>query len=549
MIINKKNFNNKISKQLLFVTCYFLICIGNANAEIRVGNYSRSYANDYNQVAAVKQESEVSTTLANLPVRVANKTLADKIARGDTTAGVSVSNLESCANIYPSSGSFAWDTPTAGLKAGSSSTCIAVVEMRVVKGSDDIVVARANIAAGDSIECNISKFPQSSYTSDAGSVVFPADREPTVDDVVKAMNNEQKKNAALKIAAGALVGGLAGNAVGKNEVGQTGILGGGKDKMQGTAIGALSGAALMAGNSYSGKVGGDVILSAGVNAAAGGVIGNMVANGDSVLRIEDCTYPDGKTKSKCLWGVIEEADSKKTVPDAYFNITNKKDFIVKENGKYTKATRLINVRFDGADNKDKYLEDAISEPNFFTRKEVKKFSYDEKNNSVSESDSGDWVQIKSAAYPGKATPAMIDINGTDLKDKVFGLKMKDWYKARSNIKIDNLLGRNANGESYDLGDAKQAFTIDSFYPLTVDADDGALIDVNNKARMKGTLVGAGAGASLGAFTAYQGAQDEIDARWISAVQEYKDSLQKVYCATGTRFLSQYNDLTVIPNMQ
>jgi hypothetical protein len=62
------------------------------------------------------------------------------------------------------------------------------------------------------------------------------------------------------------------------------------------------------------------------------------------------------------------------------------------------------------------------------------------------------------------------------------------------------------------------------------------------------MIGAGTGAGLGAFTAYQGAQDEIDLRWVSAVQEYKDSLQKFYCATGTRYLSQYNDVVVIPNM-
>ncbi|MBQ7128059.1 MAG: hypothetical protein IJO18_03680 [Alphaproteobacteria bacterium] len=79
-----------------------------------------------------------------------------------------------------------------------------------------------------------------------------------------------------------------------------------------------------------------------------------------------------------------------------------------------------------------------------------------------------------------------------------------------------------------------------------DAEDGALIDLGNKARLKGTLIGAGAGGALGAFTAYQGAQDEIQQRWVSAVREYKDSLQKIYCATGTRFLTHYNDTVIIP---
>ena len=79
-----------------------------------------------------------------------------------------------------------------------------------------------------------------------------------------------------------------------------------------------------------------------------------------------------------------------------------------------------------------------------------------------------------------------------------------------------------------------------------DADDGGVVDLSNKARMKGTLTGAGLGAGMGAFSGYQGAQDDIQQRWLSAVREYKDSLQKIYCATGTHFLAQYNDMAMIP---
>ena len=82
----------------------------------------------------------------------------------------------------------------------------------------------------------------------------------------------------------------------------------------------------------------------------------------------------------------------------------------------------------------------------------------------------------------------------------------------------------------------------------VDATDGGIIDLGNKARLKSTLVGAGAGGALGAFSGYQGAQDDIEKRWVAAVREYKDSLQKVYCVTGSRFLGYYNDQVVIPVM-
>ena len=92
-------------------------------------------------------------------------------------------------------------------------------------------------------------------------------------------------------------------------------------------------------------------------------------------------------------------------------------------------------------------------------------------------------------------------------------------------------------------------TIDDFTPLYQDASEGGLIDINNKARMKSTVIGAGAGAGIGAFTAYQGATDEINGRWSSAVQEYKDSLQKIYCTTGKRWLSSYNDIAIIPSVE
>ena len=84
--------------------------------------------------------------------------------------------------------------------------------------------------------------------------------------------------------------------------------------------------------------------------------------------------------------------------------------------------------------------------------------------------------------------------------------------------------------------------------MIVDAEDGSLIDFGNKARLKTTLISAGVGGALGGLSGYQGAQLDIQNRWVAAVREYEDSLTKVYCATGTRYLSEYNDTVVIPNM-
>ena len=95
----------------------------------------------------------------------------------------------------------------------------------------------------------------------------------------------------------------------------------------------------------------------------------------------------------------------------------------------------------------------------------------------------------------------------------------------------------------------QENALNNFYPMMLDATDGGIIDLGNKARLKSTLTGAGVGGALGAFSAYQGAQSDIENRWVTAVREYKDSLGKFYCVTGNRYLGQYNDEVVIPNMQ
>ena len=123
-------------------------------------------------------------------------------------------------------------------------------------------------------------------------------------------------------------------------------------------------------------------------------------------------------------------------------------------------------------------------------------------------------------------------------------KVKTLYAA------NEIVGRAGNGNAIALSvgaDKTAEQLMAAFKPIYRDASDGGIIDMSNKARLNGTLTGAGIGGGVGAFTAYQGAQNEIDERWVSAVREYKDSLQKFYCGTGTRFLSFYNDMTVIPN--
>lgn len=529
----------------------YALCSVPAFAGIRVGNASRSYASGYAQVnaqnAAAVQNDVTATDGAvgtvELPIRVANANLANQIMRGDTTARATMDDLNSCANVYPN-GEFAWDTPTAGRGAGGANACVAVVELRGYQmgvGGTDAVLARANVATGDTVKCNISDFPEISYTADAGQVTFPADNAPTKDDVINVMNQEQKQNAGLKIAAGLVVGGLGGNIAGKNELGHDGVFGGGKDKITSTVVGSLAGGALMAGNAFGGKVAGDMILSTGVNAAAGVVVGNMAASGDSVLRVEDCKVGDSQTT--CLWGMVVTGAELAGDKHAFFNISDGASTVVCDaNNKNCRATELMNIVLTAYTDKD--LESASTDDFARVQSELAYQFYLENGEikSGQHGDGGVYTPIKSASTMDKQVPALIPY----FQDKAFGMRKKDWVDWKSKHSNVDIYGRTSTGNASDkIGNVSLA----SFYPVYRTAADGNIIDLGNKARLKGTLIGAGTGGALGAFSAYQGAQSDIENRWASAVTEYKDSLQKFYCATGTRFLGFYNEEIPIPERQ
>ena len=530
----------------------YALCSVPAFAGIRVGNASRSYASGYAQVnaqnaAAVQNDvtaTDGATSTVELPIRVANANLANQIMRGDTTARATMDDLNSCANVYPN-GEFAWDTPTAGRGAGGASACVAVVELRGYQmgvGGADAVLARANVAAGDTVKCNISDFPEISYTADAGQVTFPADNAPTKDDVINVMNQEQKQNAGLKIAAGLVVGGLGGNIAGKNELGHDGVFGGGKDKITSTVVGSLAGGALMAGNAFGGKVAGDMILSTGVNAAAGGVVGNMAASNDAVLRVEDCKVGDSQTT--CLWGMVVTGAELSGDKHAFFNISDGASAVVCDaNNKNCRATELINIVLTAYTDKD--LETASADNFERVLQSNQTYQFYLENGEIKPGQHGDggiYTPIKSARTMDKQVPALIPF----FQDKAFGMRKKDWADWKSKHSNADIYGRTSTGNASDkIADA----SLMSFYPVYRTAADGNIIDLGNKARLKGTLIGAGTGGALGAFSAYQGAQSDIENRWASAVTEYKDSLQKFYCATGTRFLGFYNEEIPIPERQ
>lgn len=539
---------NKILHISLFVGLVGVLAGGGADGAVRIGNNTKNDV--YRQMVAANAvaANAVTTSAATvaepeLPVRVVNEDLAKQIKSGNTN--ISAGHLESCAKIYPN-GDFAWDKPTAGLGAGGAATCVAVVELRGYQmgpGGSDVVLARANVASGSNVKCNISDFPESSYTMDAQKVLFPADDAPTVEDVKKVMNQEQKQNAGLKIAAATLVGAIGGNIAGKNDVGKDGLVGTDKGKIQGTVIGALSGAAIGAGGTYAGYEAGNMILSTGINAAAGGIVGNIMASGDAVLRIEDCKDPNGQT-GKCLWGYIIKGDGIKSGEKVYYNVSEGMAVSCKDGTCTPDNFAAMKIRFNNEEREINSLKDTewreLGNGSGATIYHLE--TYANGKSEMKENLGGPiYVAVISAKHATNRQPALV----WGAQDKFFGMKRSDWYNWKASHQDNKIYARNSRGDAE--GEPLTDVTMNDFEPMYVDSSDGGIIDLDNKARLKGTMVGAGVGGAAGAFAAYQGAQSDIDERWVSAVREYKDSLQKFYCATGSRFLSYYNDAVIIPN--
>lgn len=520
-------------------------------AALRVSNNARQY-NAKNNMYADSYNAPVN--------QVANpyeQPVYDNVPTYNDDISV-YTDLDACSMIYPT-GKFAMDRPNAGMSVAGPQQCVAVVELRgyqMGENGSDLVLARANVAAGDGIKCNIDSFPEYSFTAAVANFVFPADSEPTIEDVTKVMDQEQKQKAGLKIAAGALIGGIGGNMAGKNDVGNSSLMGTDKGKIKGTALGALSGAALMAGSTYTGYETGNIILSAGVNMAAGGIIGNMAASGDSVMRIENCNLPN-RAKAKCLWGAYIETQHMESDKNYYYDITNNRGLACGTDKCDTvQLTQVVLTKLkDYADIRIKNRPTTLTVSDMET-KEIENFAANADKYCLdaggkivdsSQCDSGApiYYKVDSAAIPtGSAQAVMIDVTPY-VSQKPFGWKKSDWTELRGKLGNATIYLRTNNGDDANPTDYK----LDFFNPIYQDASDGGIVDLGNKARLKSTLIGAGAGGALGAFAASQGAQDEINNRWVAAVREYKDSLQKVYCATGTRFLSYYNDMLVIPKPQ
>lgn len=598
---------NKICKISLFSAV--LACLVGQDTFARV-NVKKAgagnYASAYNQVNAIKQQAAymeeqqyLATTASatdTLPVAVDDPELARSIMNNTSTM-VSAVDLDNCSMIYPN-GVFKWGVPESGIRKTPAQQCIAVVELRDANSNN--VLATTTLAAGDSLKCNIDSFPEAGWQNALGQVELPADEAPTLEDAEAALNQEQKQNAGIKIAAAALVGGLAGNFLGPKEAGNNKMLGTGKGQLTGTAIGAVSAAGVMAASTYSGKVAGDTIKSTAVNAAAGAVVGNMAAGasgGEAVLEIKKCKIKPAGSASTGTNAQSKDASSSQSEIELDCIPGKLRKSGENELYRYTEsATEVHVINYKGEvrtitlDAKDRTIKDEYkNKPSDFlinmyiggkAKSEMKNTDWENLSECYKykpEASEGEkqWSHMGSGCTSQQNDPntfyiidsgnmgqdirayAMFDV---PVSDKMFGWKMSDWEEFKQQYTPYAYYTRNSDGSVGSAieytkvvnGNTKQEVKEKSdqldFRPTGRDAEDGGLVDMTNKARMKGTLTGAGVGGALGGFTGYQGAKQEVIERWEAAIREYNDSLTNFYCATGKRFLSSYNSYAEIPSM-
>lgn len=523
-----------------------------------------SYAGAYNQVLAMQQQQEyvdsvetpqvqTASATATLPIEVEDARLAEKI-KNNTSDSVTMRDLERCSMI-DIRGVFKWGVPQSGMRKASQPQCIAVVDL--VDYNTNEVLATTTVAAGDAIKCNIDEFPESGYLPALANVILPADNPPTEKDVEKALNKEQKQNSGFKIAAAAIIGGLAGNALSPKESGDSKLLGTGKKQLAGSAIGALAAGGIMAASSYSGKVAGETIKSGAINATAGMLVANMgagLSNSNSVLATAKCTVD--KKEHDCVIGHFykKSTDLSTDTQNTYYTTStgnsvyacNKTTGVCSNfNNKLQNVILIGNVKLASAQPGD-------FGPNGKFANRTKYIINNTVENEKKEGTEEGYYQVESAwvSEPVQMSYAVFN----NLSSKTFGYKVSDFENSLKK-KVTGYYVRYNNtttvGDRLDLDKEGKELGEDSFVftPAARSSEDGGIIDLSNEARAKATMAGAGAGAALGGFVGYQGAQSEISERLVTALNDYNSSLNNFYCTTGKRFLNFYNGLAEVPSYQ
>ena len=582
--IKATNMKNKICDISLFSAV--LACVATMPGDVFCAQNTgwadaraqQSYAGAYNQVATMQQQQayiesqdipvvQTASATTDLPIEVEDKKIKEKILNNDPNAPTA-DELERCA-MTDIRGVFKWGIPQSGIHRSLKPQCVAVVDLITEdENGKKVVLATTTVAAGDAIRCNIDEFPEDGYSNELANIELPADNPPTMKDVEKVMDKEQKQNAGFKIAAAAIVGGLAGNILGPKKAGDEKLLGTDNKQLGTTALGAGVAAGLMAASSYSGKVAGDTIKSTAINATAGMMAGNMAAGmmgSNSVLATMRCTVDEGNGKTsekdcvagryQILAGALSDSktiNEKSVTVEYYTNMNQAEVYECQLSGDAISKcdrfnTPIVNVILEGSNNT--FLQNITDWNN------LKQYAQCYADNVIKGCDGVQsdqrFYKIKSASTTtgtSQAGYAVFD----NLPNKMFGYKVSDFEKLKTNPKIEYYKRNTSSGLAYEKVTTEGTNSIKKdnivFTPSARSAQDGSIIDLSNEARAKSTMIGAAAGGALGGFTGYQGAQSEITERYLSALYEYEGSLSNFVCVTGARFLYEYNGLAVVPQM-
>ncbi|MFQ6778050.1 MAG: hypothetical protein ACLRFI_02000 [Alphaproteobacteria bacterium] len=538
--------------------------------------------------AAVRVKNSMRNTQSNVQranalVSVNDINLARQMAQQENNIvnNSDDSSATECTGIYPD-GNFEIGKPTVGKMAGSKETCVSIVDMYAAgagPNGENLLVATAKLAAGDSLLCNIDSFPSDGIMVDASRVMFPADRAPTMEDVIAVMNDEQKQNAGIKIASGAVMSALGMFLLNNTDTDSDEKLGNKiKESGKDIALAAVGGAGVMALNSYTGKIAGDTILSASVNAAAGGVVGNVLSSGHGI-KVSECKKDkNGAEKGYCIWGYVNK-NTDINNKQAFYNISNDSTYVCDLNDCKVQTLSKISFNFENInslsqdcktycikDDKDnKYgagtwttgsvNKDCIAKCLQSNDLNNQKYCWVDvlgsrqiKISTGSDCIGNDRFFKVSAQIVTNRRPAFIYTTSEKVKTdnwievkKVLG-NNPEFYDRAS----DNTLGRPFNEKKEDGNPDNENITIDDFDVTYVDAQDGDLMDLNDYTRTSDTLQGAAVGGVVGGISGYKNATNEVEARYLASVREYNDSLSNFVCVTGTRYLSPYNEYVVIP---
>ncbi len=526
-----------MNKKIIALSVLSLIYCGFANSAWNRGS-SSVRTNPQQNRAGINQStntasndtstSKVATNIV-LPIDVKNETLKQRILSNDSTSPVHLIDLQNCANIW-NGGVFIWGPANAGTmnNINRNDTCTAVITLR--DSNTNSILATANVGANGHFKCNIDSFPNESFTEMIQNVTFPADKEPTEEEVRDIMNSERKENAGFKAAAGAIIGGLAGNLAVKSDYGKSALSFGDKDSQQRTKkiLGTLGGATVMGGAMYAttqmDTVAGTTAENTIVNATGGAFLGNIYsgATGGDSDHIKTIKYngeeytvgryfdKDAKTETQQLYQLFDNEKEESQFYNCKKNTPN-------GNNTYTCTISYITPKFstDVADGQQICLKKSGENTNTLSVQTC---------NSIT----GKYLKLMNVETSSNTKLALGKIATKDKKGKEFTYS--------------------AFYETEDGETPKTPLTITQkdFMPLYTSAGDGGVIDFSNKGRAKATAIGGVGGGAIGGFSGYQQAQSELSDRYTTAVQTYKDSLKKFYCVSGGNVLGFYNEEIIIP---